>query len=323
MSQSHGENAQQRRPDLSVIIANYNYADYIPLAIASLQRQRGPTLEVIVVDDGSTDNSREVVAGLIADDPRIRLYGNESKKGVSGARNTGLKYATGEWLMFLDADDMVFDGSLAALFAMIERNPDCRFVAGDICKVDPDGARVDAPQFLSDEAVVAALEPYAIAGGYRIPDPVRFFFAVRFLVLMGNAVLHRDLVARIGPFDEAMTHAEDTDFDARAARLEKLYFIAEPVLQYRQHDRSVSTMTERKAEGTVSFARKLYADPDFAAYRSVTAGYLLRALDAAIVYQREHGNFAAARRHAWAAQRLAPMRARSWKHVLASLLHKP
>ena len=92
-------------PTVSIILPNRNYADFIPDAIASIKAQTLTDWECIIIDDASTDNSVEVINGLIADDKRFELIINPVSKGVSACRNLGLNAAKGEYISFLDSDD--------------------------------------------------------------------------------------------------------------------------------------------------------------------------------------------------------------------------
>ena len=101
--------------EVSVVIAAWNAADTIERAIRSVLDDPSPDLEVLVVDDGSTDATPDVVAGLSAEDPRVRLERLPENQGVSAARNHAMTVVRGPWLAFLDADDRLFPGAIAAL----------------------------------------------------------------------------------------------------------------------------------------------------------------------------------------------------------------
>ena len=93
-------------PDVSVIVISYNDARRLPAAIASVQRQTLRNLEIIVVDDASSDNTADVVARLQAADPRIRYERlSANSGGCSAPRNRGIELATAPWVMFCDSDD--------------------------------------------------------------------------------------------------------------------------------------------------------------------------------------------------------------------------
>lgn len=88
---------------VSVVIPTFNYAEFLPEAVKSVLEQDHSDLELIVVDDGSTDNTQEVLGGIV--DPRMRVL-TQSNSGIGAARNTGITNARGEFLAFLDADDL-------------------------------------------------------------------------------------------------------------------------------------------------------------------------------------------------------------------------
>lgn len=97
--------ADELRPTVSVVIPTFNRERWLPRSIGSVQAQSFPDWELLVVDDGSTDSSWKLLEQLAAGDPRIRPLKNARTKGVSGARNTGIDAARGEFVAFLDSDD--------------------------------------------------------------------------------------------------------------------------------------------------------------------------------------------------------------------------
>ncbi len=102
-------------PRLSVLLPAWNAATTIERALASVLDERGIPLEVVVIDDGSTDRTADVVAGVAARDPRVVLLRLPKNGGVSEARNAGLAIARGEWIAFHDSDDRMLPGGIAAL----------------------------------------------------------------------------------------------------------------------------------------------------------------------------------------------------------------
>lgn len=105
---------QPLMPDISVVIPCFNRAGLIPRAVRSVQAQKIDSMEIILVDDGSADDTVAVVARLQAEDPRIRLVRHERNRGEAGARNTGVKNARGAYIAFLDSDDEWLPGKLDA-----------------------------------------------------------------------------------------------------------------------------------------------------------------------------------------------------------------
>lgn len=122
--------APLRPPTVSVIIPNYNYAHYLPGAVQSALRQTGVLTDVIVVDDASTDQSVEAAEALVAADPRVRLIARSRNGGPVATFNEGLAAARGEYLVRLDADDLLTPGSLARAAALAEQFPNVGLVYG-------------------------------------------------------------------------------------------------------------------------------------------------------------------------------------------------
>jgi glycosyltransferase involved in cell wall biosynthesis len=117
-------------PTVSVVIPCYNYATFLPEALDSALRQEGVELEVIVVDDASSDDSADVAEKYAANDPRVRVIRLERNGGQVAAVNLALSKATGEFIVRLDADDLLTPGSLARSTALLRANPSVGLVYG-------------------------------------------------------------------------------------------------------------------------------------------------------------------------------------------------
>ena len=103
-------------PKASIIMPAYNATRWIGQAVESVLRQKEPDWELLIIDDGSHDGSRELATALAAKDPRIRVLRNARGKGPGGARNTGLEKARGQAVMFLDSDDVLFPDAVGSLY---------------------------------------------------------------------------------------------------------------------------------------------------------------------------------------------------------------
>lgn len=234
---SAGAGAASARVTFSVIVPLYNKAPLIAATLASALADRSRIHEIIVVDDGSTDSSAAVVASL--DDPLVRLI-RQDNGGVSRARNRGIAEARGEWLAFLDADDLWAPGYLARLEALAIAFPDCAMLATGY-RTDEDGEAAhrhmlehpQADSLLRDEAL--RIDDYlaATAGGQiccTISTAVRRAF-----------VLSHDL-----RFPEGEHLGEDLDFFTRVAEHTPLAYCAEPLAIYVQSNQ-VSRLSETRA----------------------------------------------------------------------------
>lgn len=118
------------RPLVSVVVPCYNYGQYLPQAVGSIVKQEGVDLEVIIVDDHSTDGSEVVAAGLAAKHDCVRLIRNEVNKRHIATYNIGLAETTGDYVVLLSADDVLAEGSLARATALMERYPNVGLVYG-------------------------------------------------------------------------------------------------------------------------------------------------------------------------------------------------
>ncbi len=174
-------------PFFSVIIPLYNKASYVEATLQSVLRQSCADFEVVVVDDGSTDGSADIVAGI--DDARIRLL-RQPNGGVSRARNAGIAASCGQWIAFLDADDRWDAHYLSEMQALIRRHPAEQFFC---CARH--GRLI--PQ-LAQEVVIADAAAWSI------------------IYWTGAIVLSRSLLDRVGGFREDVHRGEDRDLWLRA-----------------------------------------------------------------------------------------------------------
>jgi GT2 family glycosyltransferase/glycosyltransferase involved in cell wall biosynthesis len=128
------------KPTVSVIIANYNGAAYLLDAISSVQKQSLEDIEIIVCDDGSTDDSLEIIRGLMTSDGRIRLLGSDYNQGPGAARNRGLENARGKWIAIVDSDDLIHPLRFDTLINSAERDG-ADVVADDLLFFDSNNDR--------------------------------------------------------------------------------------------------------------------------------------------------------------------------------------
>lgn len=187
-------------PLLSVVVPVFNGARYLAAALDSVLADAGDDVELVVVDDGSTDASASIAAGY----PSVRLL-RQDNRGPAAARNRGVEAARGEYLAFLDADDLWPAGRFAWQRAALASDAGPDLVQGLIQPVAADG-------------VAPAGEPlYANS--------------------LCSALLRRATFERVGPLDESLRYCEDVDwcFAARRAGL-RTERRAMPALYYRRHD---------------------------------------------------------------------------------------
>jgi len=204
----------------SIIIPTYNRADLIKITLDSVLAQNYPSCEIIVVDNCSTDNTAEVLQPLV-DAGEIRFIRHEQNLGRSQSRNTGFENATGEWLLFLDSDDLMAEGALSFLASKISVYPQAGIIGGGYLKIDENGKQINcAIREGLIEGMVNA--PYlSLINNYYLP--------------MGSYIVHRDVMNAGGKFESNLEPYEDFDFCLRMARAAPLAYFNKLVAKFRKH----------------------------------------------------------------------------------------
>ena len=218
--------------NISVIIPLYNKASEIERTLRSVLSQSLPPREIIVVDDGSTDGSAEIVERLAT--PLVRLI-RQQNSGVSAARNRAMREATGEWVALLDGDDVWCEDYLATVAQMIERWPACG-AYGTGFFIDDGERRVEA-NFCQKEGIVD-------------------FFAesmTRYVLIPSATTLRRDLALELGGFPEGMRMGEDQFLWTKIARVTDVAFMPKPKVIYSRAATNRSAAIYRPEQTAFSF----------------------------------------------------------------------
>jgi glycosyltransferase involved in cell wall biosynthesis len=204
-------------PSVSIVMPAYNREAYVGEALASLQSQPGVDADIIVVDDGSTDGTKNAVRSTAAMDSRVRLIENHHA-GVAVARNTGVQAARGAFITFLDSDDLCAPGRLERQIQKLLSRPDITVVTGH------------------SRWFTRMTDDFQPAGSmwYRRTDPI-----------LGNAMFRRSVFDTFGMFDESLRFAEDIDFFFRLFEADvRILIEVEIATYYRQHP---NNMTKNEA----------------------------------------------------------------------------
>jgi glycosyltransferase involved in cell wall biosynthesis len=228
---------------VSVVIPAKNVAAYIGETLASALAQ-GEVSEVIVVDDGSTDDTTAIVRAIR--DPRLRLMTNDSA-GVSAARNLGARHASGEWLLFLDADDRLRPGAVASLLAAARGAPRAVLVYGDYNTIDHEGRQIGRRDLLR---------------GRRKPsgDVLTRLAAGNFIVNGGIALTRAEAFRAIGGFDTSLRYCEDWHCWCRLAAIGEFEFAPKLLLDYRLHTANTMNAAVRTPKDFFPAVERVFDD---------------------------------------------------------------
>jgi glycosyltransferase involved in cell wall biosynthesis/GT2 family glycosyltransferase/SAM-dependent methyltransferase len=229
-------------PLVSVVITNYNYGRYLPEAIESVLSQSYPRVEVVVVDDGSTDESSRVLESYVG---RIRAI-RQDNRGVSAARNRGIAETRGELVAFLDADDAWLRDKLLLQVERF-RSAGVGMVCCEMRYVDGSGGRLGST---SSDLGRDQLRRLALLRGTGVPGAG------------STAVVRRSLLERVGAFDERLSTSADWDFCRRVACSSEIGIVPEPLVLYRQHSVAMHRNVPLLERDMLLAFQSMFEDPD-------------------------------------------------------------
>lgn len=244
-------------PKVSVILPVWNGEQYLRQTLDSILGQDFPELEVVIVDDGSSDGTSQILS-LYSGDTRIRIF-RQTNKGLVAALNKGLELATAEFIARIDADDIMIPSRLTSQFSYLRKNPDVLAVGSFIELIDGKGRRI-------------GLRTFPIGKG-KVTDTM-----VSHCTLAHPAVMARKSALLVaGGYRECFRHAEDYDLWLRLIEIGPVDNIPEPLTKYRIHEKSV-THLHRANQGLSTLAAQLayrrrkagLGDPFLAMTRAVT-----------------------------------------------------
>lgn len=224
------------RPLVSVVIPAYNSALYITRTVESALTQTYTPLEVVIVDDGSSDNTVEVIANAFGHDHRVRCI-RQANAGPSAARNRAIYEARGEFVHFLDADDFLLPTKIEKSYALFCQQPEIAVVYGHGIPVMADGVTIipqEQPPLPSGWVFCDWLIGRMSGGTYGVTPT----FMVR-----------RDALLTVGGFNETQRAAEDWDLWLRLASRYPFAALDEPLVYYRRLTSGLHTQRLTMARG--------------------------------------------------------------------------
>jgi glycosyltransferase involved in cell wall biosynthesis len=223
------------QPLISVIIPCYNAARFLRETIESILVQEYPKVEIIVVDDGSTDESADIArwySGVCC----IR----QDNAGVAAARNAGLQHSSGAFVVFLDADDRMLPHALKSNLECLLKEPDCAFAFGDVQGIDIHGAPL----------------PHQSVCPHRQKEHYLSLLYHCYIWTPGAVMYRRSILDVVSGFDERVAAAADLDLYLRITRVYPACYCGTTVLEYRMYQGNMNSNYGIMLAATVAVMRR-------------------------------------------------------------------
>ena len=297
-------------PTVSVVLCIYNGETYLRQAIDSVLRQSFSNFELLLVDDGSTDNTLGIIREFAKQDSRCVVLTGPNQ-GLIGSRNMGIAHAQAEFIALMDADDICMPRRLSTQLQYMQANPECVAVGSQVLLIDPE-ARPIKP--LLTEVTHQAIDAAHMAGwGGAIINP--------------SAMIRKSAFMQVGKYQKDFLHAEDMDMFLRLAEVGKLANIPEILLHYRQHPASVgyqhaSTQQASAAQATAAARQRRGLLKESTRLNSMHTAKRTSLVD---IYTKwawwalDAGNVSTARYHGFRALWMRPFRASNYRLLFCLL----
>ena len=218
-------------PKVSVCIPVYNGSDYIAESIQSVLAQTYKNFELIVCDNCSTDNTREIVRGF--EDPRLKYSRNEKNIGLVGNENRCLDLAKGEYVNILHHDDIMLPENLELKVRILDEHPKVGLVHSDVLFIDQDGKRLDLTKFDAKQDYIE--DGIKVFKKYILKMPVGAAFFI------GAVLARRECYLKLGGYNPLLPNTNDNEMWMRISLFYDVACVGKPLVQYRLHDMMTST----------------------------------------------------------------------------------
>lgn len=236
-------------PKVSVLIPSYNYARYLRIAVNSVLSQSYSDLEVIVTDDCSTDESRQILEECRRADSRVVCVLHDVNRGLAGARNSGLAASSGEFIALCDADDVWLPNKLKTQLECFEREPNIGLVHSDSFIINgngnPTGQRFSAMFHGKSQKTAGSL--------FEV-------MCLRNFLCVPTVIMRREALENVGGFPFGLRSLEDWVCWTKIARTCPFGYVDYPLAQYRIHGSSLSNNQQNMARSRVSALKLLLAE---------------------------------------------------------------
>ncbi|MBI3890712.1 MAG: glycosyltransferase [Candidatus Wallbacteria bacterium] len=214
---------------MTIAVIVYNCAKYLPIALESALAQTHGNLELLVLDDASTDGSLDIIKSFQARDDRVRLEVNPTNQGMGAARGRSVQDASSEWVLVLDADDRLLPDCIETQLGVAAGNPDAKVISGRSHYISSSGERIGA-------STVFPLSRKRLAELIEQSEPFAFMHS--------RTLLHRSTVLEVGNYRAQMRTCDDVDLWVRLAERGHLILTHSAfVAEYRKHPQASAIST--------------------------------------------------------------------------------
>ncbi|WP_062296496.1 glycosyltransferase [Nostoc piscinale] len=208
------------QPVISIIITVYNRANYLKLAIESVLSQTRPDFELLIWDDGSTDNSLAIAREYEQRDRRVRVIASQDNLGVAKALKAAIAETCGKYIGWLDSDDLLASTALAETAAVLDAKPNIGWVYTDYLDIDENNT--------------------ILSYGYRCLVPYSSEELLNRFITFHFRLIRREVLELAGGIDETLATVEDYDLCLRLSEVAEVEHIYQPLYYYRTHPETLS-----------------------------------------------------------------------------------
>ena len=273
-------------PKVSIIIPTYNCEAFVEDCIRSVTNQSERDIEIIVVDDGSTDGTMSILEKLASHDSRIFLHSRPNSGHPGTTRNQGLSHARGKYVAFLDGDDLYHPEKIQRILSAFEAFPETDVVFHDLFRLETHPEKGGAASFLTNTSFLKLAADYLIEAGHAVylcRENLYSFVSLQFIPFHTSAIAFRKDLLLTEPvrFREDLRSGEDQDLWLRLAKNRRFTFVNEALSFYRQRSGSITSDQVQCLLGSIQLHREnlergkeIFSERQVQLYRSKIARLL-------------------------------------------------
>jgi glycosyltransferase involved in cell wall biosynthesis len=261
---------------ISIIIPAYNYAEYLGRGLQSILSQQSADCEIIVIDDGSTDNTQDIMQSYTQQYSHIHFF-SQQRQGPGKARNLGARYALGKWLLFLDADDYLLPNALAIFKQTLQNNKTCKAVLAGHIKQD----QYNRFKTIKGPRLTSSME-----------ENFSNFIAEKLRLYQGAFIIRHDLFTALGGYPEDIILCEDKILWGRLIANHTIIAISAPVVYLCDHPGRLREDFQTRQKEALSYIALLF-DPRYlpAHLQKYKNPAVARALMSLVKNYYQHGQY--------------------------------